>query len=109
MKLEMTSTFIMAEIKIACKMRRSFTHVFKCISAKIAGRIILSEQNLKRVSIPNEIFIRRDLSTSSQSPMCKHELGLKCRSGLKLRGESQFANNLSAIVNVDFIPSFEFI
>ena len=41
MKLGMKSTFIMAEIKIVCKMG-SFIHVFKCISAKITGKIRLS-------------------------------------------------------------------
>ena len=33
----MKSTFIMAEIKIACKMG-SVIHVFKCINAKITGK-----------------------------------------------------------------------
>ena len=37
----MKSTFIMAEIKIVCKIR-SFIHVFKCVSGKIAGKIRLS-------------------------------------------------------------------
>ena len=37
----MKSTFIKAEIKIVCKIR-SFIHVFKCVSGKIAGRIRLS-------------------------------------------------------------------
>ena len=37
----MNSTFIMAEIKIVWKIG-SFIHVFKCISAKIAGKIRLS-------------------------------------------------------------------
>ena len=46
MKLEMKSTFIMAEIKIVCKMG-SFIHIFKCISAKIAGKIKLSVQESK--------------------------------------------------------------
>ena len=41
MKLGMKSTFIMAEIKIFCKMG-SFIYVYKCISAKIAGKIRLS-------------------------------------------------------------------
>ena len=40
MKLGMKSTFIMAEIKIVCKMG-SFIYVFKCISAKITGKIRL--------------------------------------------------------------------
>ena len=40
MKLGMKSTFIMAEIKIVSKMG-SFIHVYKCISAKIAGEIRL--------------------------------------------------------------------
>ena len=35
------SMFIVAEIKIICKMR-SFIHVFKCISAQIVGKIRLS-------------------------------------------------------------------
>ena len=37
----MKSTFIMAEIKIVCKIR-SFIHVFKCVSGKITGKIRLS-------------------------------------------------------------------
>ena len=37
----MKSTFITAEIKIVCKIR-SFIHVFKCVSGKIAGKIRLS-------------------------------------------------------------------
>ena len=37
----MKSTFITAEIKIVCKIR-SFIHVFKCMSGKIAGKIRLS-------------------------------------------------------------------
>ena len=45
--------------------------------------------NLKQVSIRNEIFIRRDLSVfNSVSHACKHELSLKCRSGLKLNQDS---------------------
>ena len=40
MKLGMKSTFIMAEMKIVCEMG-SFIHVFKCISAKVAGKIRL--------------------------------------------------------------------
>ena len=37
----MKSTFIMAEINIVWKIG-SFIHVFKCISAKIAGKVRLS-------------------------------------------------------------------
>ena len=40
----------------------SFIHVFKCISAKIAGKEDCRYINLKRVSIRNETFIRRNLS-----------------------------------------------
>ena len=39
LKLAMKLTFIMAETMIASKMG-SFIHVFMCISAKIAGKII---------------------------------------------------------------------
>ena len=46
MKLGIKSTFIMAEIKIVCKMG-SFIDVFKCISAKITGKIRLSVQESK--------------------------------------------------------------
>ena len=56
MKLEMKSAFIMAEIEIVCKMG-SFIHVFKCISAKIAGKILHESETSF-----NPIFIRRDLS-----------------------------------------------
>ena len=41
MKLGMKSTFIMAEIKIVCKMG-SFIHVYMCIRAKIFRKIRLS-------------------------------------------------------------------
>ena len=40
MKLGMKSTFIVAEIKIVCKLG-SFIHVFRCISAKITGKIFI--------------------------------------------------------------------
>ena len=43
--------------------------------------------NLKRVSIRNEILIR-DVSIIN-SISCKHELNLKCRSGLKLSLDSR--------------------
>ena len=45
--------------------------------------------NLKRVSIRNEIFIRRGLSILNSIYLpCKYELSLKCRSGLKLNPDS---------------------
>ena len=61
MKLGMKSTFIMAEIKIVCKMG-NFIHVLKYIRAKIAGKIRLLVHESKTSFNPNEIFIRRDLS-----------------------------------------------
>ena len=61
MKIGMKSTFIVAEIKIVCKMG-SFIHVFRCISAKIVRKKRLLGTWLKRVSIQNEIFIRGGLS-----------------------------------------------
>ena len=51
----------MAEIEIVCKMG-SFIHVFKCISAKIAGKIRLLLHESETIFNPDEIFIRRDLS-----------------------------------------------
>ena len=42
----MKSTFIMAEIKIICKMG-SFIHVFKCISAKTTGKIRLLQGRIQ--------------------------------------------------------------
>ena len=51
--------------------------------------MIVGYKNLKRVSIRNEIFIRRDLSIlNSINLPCKHELSLECRSGLKLNPDS---------------------
>ena len=47
--------------------------------------------NLKRLSIWNEIFIRRDLSMKFNPQLslpCKDELSLKCLSGLKLNPDS---------------------
>ena len=61
MKLGMKSTFIMAEIKIVCKME-NFIHVLKCISVKIAEKRGGPLINLKRVSIWNDILIYRDFS-----------------------------------------------
>ena len=61
MKLGTKSTFIMAEIKIVCKME-NFIHVFKCVRAKIAGKIRLLVHESETSFNPNEILIRRDLS-----------------------------------------------
>ena len=57
----MKSTFIMAEIKIVCKMG-SFIHVFKCISAKITGKIRSLVHESETSFNRNEIFIRSDRS-----------------------------------------------
>ena len=38
MKLGMKSTFIMAEIKIVCKMG-SFVHILKCVGSKIEKKL----------------------------------------------------------------------
>ena len=87
MKLGMKSTFIMAEIKIVCKMG-SFIHVFKCISAKITGKI-RSLVHESETSFNPEWDFHSQWSFSPQLNLpCKHELSLKCRSGLKLNPDS---------------------
>ena len=82
-KLGMKSTFIMAEIKIVCKMG-SFIHVSKCISAKITGKIWLSVQESKTSFNPEWDFHSQWSFSPQLNFPCKHELSLKCRLGLKL-------------------------
>ena len=83
MKPGMKSTFIMAEIKIVFK-KRSFIHVFKCISAKIAGKVRCSVHESETSFNPEWDF---HLPWSFSPQLNEHELSLKCRSGLKLSPE----------------------
>ena len=87
MKLGMKSTFIMAEIKIVCKMG-SFIHIFKCISAKIAGKIRLLVHESETSSNPEWDFHSPWSSNPQFNLPCKHELSLTGRSGLKLNPDS---------------------
>ena len=87
MKLRMKSTFIMAEIKIVCKMG-SFIHVYKCISAKVTGKIRLLVHESETSFNPEWDFHSPWSFNPQLNLPCKHELSLKCRSGLKLSPDS---------------------
>ena len=87
MKLGMKSTFIMAEIKIVCKMG-SFIHVFRCISAKIARKLrLLVHESETSFNLEWDFHSSWSFNPQLNLP-CKHELSLKCRSGLKLNPDS---------------------
>ena len=79
MKLGMKSTFIMAEMKSVCKMG-SFIQVYKCISAKIAGKIKLVHESETSFNPQIELFNTQRVQflfavifvifqSSTQSPM----------------------------------------
>ena len=81
MKLGVKSTFIMVGIKIDCKMGSFATY----ISAKIAGKIRLLVHESETSFNPEWDFHSPWWSFNPQLNLpCKHELSLKCRSGLKL-------------------------
>ena len=68
--------------------------------------------NLKRVLIRNEIFIRRDLSIPQLNLLCKHELSLKCRLGLKLNPDScKLPPSVNSIASryVNIVPAKEIL
>ena len=87
MKLGMKSTFIMAKIKIVCKMG-SFIHVFKSISAKITEKIRLLVHESETSFNPEWDFHSPWSFNPQLNLPCKHELSLKCRSGLKQNPDS---------------------
>ena len=86
-KLGMKSTFIVAEIKIVCKMG-SFIHVCRCISAKIVRKIRLLVHESETSCNPEWDFHSPWSLNPQLSLPCKHELSLKCRSRLKLNLDS---------------------
>ena len=58
-----------------CQMENLFTYD-KCISAKIAEKKDCLYVNLERVTIRNEILIRRDFSILNSISHVKHELAM---------------------------------
>ena len=94
MKLGMKSTFIMAEIKIVCKMG-SFIHACKCISAKIARKIRLSVHESETSFNPEWDFHSPWSFNPQLNSPCKHELRLNpdsCK--LPLNALCEGLNNL---------------
>ena len=89
MKLGMKSAFIMAEINLRLLAKREVSLTY--LNLKVLNRQknkIVGTNNLKEFHLESDFDSLRSFNPQFNLS-CKHELYLKCRSGLKLSSDSR--------------------